>query len=98
MEIYLSGPLIALLALVSVAQPVLALLGNLCSFCHFTDHFSGVCVVQRTGLKYFEDLQKRIPRKEVAIIEADVREAAIDVLQCRDKPDVGSLFCRAVGR
>jgi hypothetical protein len=53
---------------------------------------------QRMGLKYFEDLRQRIPREEVAAIEAEVREAVLGVLQCRDSPDQGSLFCRAVGR
>jgi len=51
---------------------------------------------QRTGLKYFEDFKQRIPRPEVALIEAVVREAAVDVLECHS--DSNMLFCCALGR
>jgi hypothetical protein len=53
---------------------------------------------QRIGIKYFEDMKIRIPRAEVAAIEALVRAEVLDILACREAPDADSLFCRAVGR
>ena len=53
---------------------------------------------QAAGLKYYEDMQQRIPREETAAIEAVVREAVVDLLHCRDAHDASTLFCYAVGR
>ena len=54
--------------------------------------------MQAAGLKYYEDMQQRIPRKEVAAIEGMVKEAVLDVLGCRGAHDASTLFCNAVGR
>ena len=54
--------------------------------------------MQAAGLKYHDDLQRRIPREEVAVIEAVVREAVVDLLHCREAHDASTLFCYAVGR
>lgn len=51
---------------------------------------------QRTGLKYFDDFKQRIPRPEVAQIEAVVWEAVVDVLECHS--DSNTLFCCVLGR
>ena len=53
---------------------------------------------QAAGLKYYADMQQRIPRKEVAAIEGMVKEAVLDVLNCRGAHDASMLFCNAVGR
>ena len=53
---------------------------------------------QAAGLKYYEDMQRRIPREETARIEAVVREAVVDLLHCREAHDASTLFCHAVGR
>ena len=53
---------------------------------------------QAAGLKYYEDMQQRIPREETATIEAVVREAVVDLLHCREAQDASTLFCHAVGR
>lgn len=54
--------------------------------------------MQAAGLKYYDDLQHRIPRMEVAAIEAVVKEAVVDMLHCREAHDASTLFCCAVGR
>ena len=54
--------------------------------------------VQAAGLKYYEAMQQRIPRKEVAAIEGMVKEAVLDVLGGRGAHDESTLFCNAVGR
>lgn len=54
--------------------------------------------MQAAGLKYYDDLQHRIPRMEVAAIEAVVKEAVVDMLHCREAHDASTIFCYAVGR
>ncbi len=54
--------------------------------------------MQRVGVRYFEDLQRRIPRTEVAVIEAAVLAKVVELLRCADAPDADRLFARAVGR
>ncbi len=54
--------------------------------------------MQVAGLKYYEDMQQRVPREETAAIEAVVREAVVDLLHCREAHDASTLFCYAVGR
>jgi len=54
--------------------------------------------MQAAGLKYYDDLQHRIPSKEVAAIEAVVKEAVVDMLHCREAHDASTIFCYAVGR
>ena len=54
--------------------------------------------MQRCGLKYFKDFQQRVPRDEAAVVERIVREAMLDLLDCRKAPDADLLHVRVVGR
>ena len=54
--------------------------------------------MQRCGLKYFEDFQQRVPRDEAAVVERIMREAMLDLLDCRNAPDADLLHVRVVGR
>ena len=57
-----------------------------------------IFLAQAAGLKYYQDLQQRIPRAEVAAIEFVVREAVLDLLSLKGSADASTLFCHAVGR
>jgi DNA polymerase lambda len=52
---------------------------------------------QKVGLKYFNDLELKIPREQVAIAESIVREATFELVEQLGAPNPEKTYCFATG-
>lgn len=79
----------------SDAQPTIRQLSA--NFQRFSPGDVSSCVLQVIGLKYFDDMQHRIPRTEVEQVHSLVYGVVKEVLAVDGLPDADRLHCRVTG-